>query len=548
VPRFRSFRRRLLVAILALVAGAQVVAFTIVARLHRAQAEREMSSQLASAAAQFGRVVAQHTADLARSARGLSFDAGLREALSQTTDSRTLQSGLDSFRSRVGAPLVALLSLDGRVLAETRPGASAEPVYAPLFRAADQSESARATGYGVIDDALYSIAVVPLRAPDVVAWIAIGFRLDQPFVEELKQSTGVEITIRREHRVFATTVARRADFVTVRQRLPATTGGPVEVDLQYSRDEKLAPARHLEQVLGLVFAGSLLVASLLALGIARGLSHPVRRLAEHTRLIATGDYSARIRLERDDELGRLADAFNDMAAGLAERDRVRDLLDKNVSPEVAAQLLRDGAALGGEEREVTVLFADLRGFTTLSEKLKPPELLALLNRYLDRMSGEIEHRGGVIDKFIGDAIMALFGAPLTQPDSARRAVDAAVAMERSLAALNHELAAENGPPLAVGIGINTARVIAGNIGSHRRLNYSVVGDGVNVAARLQSLTRTSEYRTNIIVSAATRQALGPEARLVPRPLGKVHVKGRAVAVEIFAVGTEETAADPKPTG
>ena len=133
--------------------------------------------------------------------------------------------------------------------------------------------------------------------------------------------------------------------------------------------------------------------------------------------------------------------MNAMSAGLAERDRVRDLLDKNVSPEVAAQLLRDGAALGGEEREVTVLFADLRGFTTLSERLSPPELLTLLNRYLDRMSGAIEAHGGVIDKFIGDAIMALFGAPVAQGDAAIRAINAARAMEAALVELNAELAA-----------------------------------------------------------------------------------------------------------
>src|SRR5207244_11142995 len=125
----------------------------------------------------------------------------------------------------------------------------------------------------------------------------------------------------------------------------------------------------------------------------------VHRLAAFTRVGASGDYEARLDLGRADELGQLAESFNAMSAGLAERDRVRDLLDKNVSPEVAAQLLRDGATLGGEERELTILFADLRGFTTLSEKLTPPDLLALLNRYLDRMSGAIEAHGGVIDKF-----------------------------------------------------------------------------------------------------------------------------------------------------
>ena len=139
----------------------------------------------------------------------------------------------------------------------------------------------------------------------------------------------------------------------------------------------------------------------------------------------------------------------------------------------AARLLRDGAALGGEEREVTVLFADLRGFTALSEQLAPRELIHLLNRHLDRMSAEIEREGGVIDKFIGDSIMALFGAPVAQADAAERAIAAARGMERALTSLNAELAGENRSPLALGIGINTARVIAGNIDrKSTRLNSS----------------------------------------------------------------------------
>jgi adenylate cyclase len=306
--------------------------------------------------------------------------------------------------------------------------------------------------------------------------------------------------------------------------------------LQYSLDDKLAPARETERHLLLVALGSLLIAGLLSLAFARRLTEPIVALVGHTQRIARGDYSVRNTTYREDELGRLSEAFDLMSRGLAERDRVRDLLDKNVSPEVATALLRDGATLGGQEREVTILFADLRGFTSLSEKLPAPELLTLLNRYLDRMSAAIEAQGGVIDKFIGDAIMALFGAPVTQGDAADRALAAALGMERALADFNAELAAEGRRPLGIGIGINTASVVAGNIGSHRRLNYSVIGDGVNVAARLESLTRTPEYRTSIITSAATAAALREPTRFTLRDLGPIQVKGRAVPVEIFAVG------------
>ncbi|MFM8337536.1 MAG: adenylate/guanylate cyclase domain-containing protein, partial [Opitutaceae bacterium] len=150
------------------------------------------------------------------------------------------------------------------------------------------------------------------------------------------------------------------------------------------------------------------------------------------------------------------------------------------------------------------------------------------------------------DKFIGDAVMALFGAPVAQGDAAARALAASRAMESALAALNTELAAEGRPPLAIGVGINTARVVAGNIGSNRRLNYSVIGDGVNVAARLQALTRVADYRANIILSAATRAAAGAAAA-DPRPLGSVTVKGRSEPVEIFAVDAAEPAGNNPPS-
>lgn len=535
VFRFRSFRHRLLVLILALTGAAQIAAFGIVAYVHRTDAERTMERQLAVASRQFQRVVAQRNADLARSAAVLSFDAGLRRTLASTDDPATLRSALTSFRGRVAAGLVALLSLEGELLADTRDGVPAGAVYAQLQQLADESESAQASGYAVIDGVLTSITMVPLRAPNIVAWVAIGFPLNEAFIGDLKAATGVEVTLRHADRTLATTVSAPAEFVSRRISVPVTGNPPATVVLQYSRDEKLAPARRLERVLAAIFAGTLVLGVVLAAGVARTVSQPVQQLAAHTRHVAAGDYTARVELDRADELGELARAFNAMSAGLAERDRVRDLLDKNVSPEVAAQLLRDGAALGGQEREVTILFADLRGFTTLSERIPPPELLALLNRYLDRMATEVERHGGVIDKFIGDAIMALFGAPLAQDHSADRALAAALDMERALAGLNRELELEGLAPLALGIGVNTARVIAGNIGSHRRLNYSVIGDGVNVAARLQALTRRDEYRTSVLTSAATVAALQPDHRFTLRPLGRVPVKGRTEPVEIFAV-------------
>jgi adenylate cyclase len=161
--------------------------------------------------------------------------------------------------------------------------------------------------------------------------------------------------------------------------------------------------------------------------------------------------------------------------------------------------------------------------------------VTLLNRYLDRMAQAIEAEGGVIDKFIGDEIMALFGAPVPNTQCAFRAVKAALSMRAALARLNEELTAEGQPTLAFGIGINTADVVAGNIGSANRLNYSVIGDGVNLAARLQSLTRNPDYATDLIISASTREFAATAGSLETRDLGTVTVKGRAQETQIYAV-------------
>jgi adenylate cyclase len=169
-------------------------------------------------------------------------------------------------------------------------------------------------------------------------------------------------------------------------------------------------------------------------------------------------------------------------------------------------------------------------------------VLTLLNRYLDRMSAIIEQHGGVIDKYIGDAIMALFGAPVALPDAAARALAAARDMADSLAEMNRELEAEGQPTLAFGVGINTARVVAGNMGSNTRLNYTVIGDGVNLAARLESLTKDPAYDTPIIISEATLRALPnpPPAR----ELGEVRVKGKAGAVKIYALAAKGESTPP----
>jgi adenylate cyclase len=216
-----------------------------------------------------------------------------------------------------------------------------------------------------------------------------------------------------------------------------------------------------------------------------------------------------------------------------EKRRVKKLFGSFFSKDVYEQLLKDpgGARLGGPRRTMTVLFSDIREFTTVSEKGQPEAIVAQLNEYFSRMVPIVFAHQGTIDKFVGDMIMALFGAPLDDPDHADHAVQTALAMSEGLAQLNREWTAAGRPALDIGIGINTGDMVAGNLGSEAIMSYTVIGDQVNLGSRLESLNKT--YHTRVIISDATRAAL--KGRYDIRALGEVVVKGKSVPVKIFSV-------------
>jgi adenylate cyclase len=465
-------------------------------------------------------------------------------------------SALASLQSRVKADVVLIASLEKQLLFDThRPEVDGVPF--PFPKLIDRAEDSQ-SGYAFVlfDGQLFAMAVAPLLAPDPIAWLCPGFRIDDAFAREIKTYTNSEITFLSRSNFFGTTLGKRQltsnilsktalppkqifdlrmggeDFLSYAIPLPAENGNPVAL-LQRSLDEELAPYLRLERTFLILALLGLVISVALGAWIARGVSKPVLQLAEGARKIAGGNYQHRVRLKQQDELGSLADSFNQMSVGLAERDRVRDLLGKVVSPEVAAELLRKDVTLGGEEREVTVLFSDLRNFTSMSERLPPQEMLGILNRYFTGMSAIIEKHGGVVDKYMGDALMALFGAPVASPDNADRAMQAALEMTEALDDLNRGWQKRGLPAIGVGIGINSDIVVAGNMGSETRLNYTVIGDGVNLASRLEGLTKTPEYEARIIISGSTLAEAKQKYRT--RRLGEVAVKGKQKATEIFAL-------------
>jgi adenylate cyclase len=216
-----------------------------------------------------------------------------------------------------------------------------------------------------------------------------------------------------------------------------------------------------------------------------------------------------------------------------EKRRVSKLFGRYVSRDVYSQLMAnpDLPQLGGRRREMTVLFSDIRGFTSVTERGEPEALVRQLNEYFSRMVEIVFKHKGTVDKFVGDMVMALFSAPLDDPDHAEHAVQAAIEMVRELAVLNKGWAARGMAQLDIGVGVNSGDMIAGNIGSSAIMSYTVIGDNVNLGSRLESLNK--EYKTRIIISDATRARLTNEYDM--RPLGDVVVKGKSKAVQIFEI-------------
>ena len=220
-----------------------------------------------------------------------------------------------------------------------------------------------------------------------------------------------------------------------------------------------------------------------------------------------------------------------VGADILSKRRLRDALGRYVSPDVAARVERNPGDLDGERRQVSILFTDLRGFTTLSERMAPEQMAARLTEYFDAMTSAIFVRRGMVNDFIGDAILAVFGAPLDDPSHAQHAVQSALAMIETLATLNRRWSTEGLPPLRMGVGIHTGEVFAGNVGRAGKVKYAVVGDTVNLASRVEGLNK--ELGTTMLVTESTYHAAGLDLEVKDR--GLVSVKGREEPVRIYEV-------------
>jgi adenylate cyclase len=274
-----------------------------------------------------------------------------------------------------------------------------------------------------------------------------------------------------------------------------------------------------------------LLALLFGVRVARLMSNGISRVSNAFARLEKQDYSHVEPVRTGDEIERLAVIFNSMVDRLKERDKLRATLGKYMTQTVMDHLLKGRLELGGETRVVTILFCDIRGFTSISERMGAQSLVKLLNEFFTAMVTILMEEDAVVDKYIGDAIMAVFGAPISKPDDPLRAVRAAVRMRDALTSLNADLATRGIPEMRMGIGIHTGEVVAGNIGSNARMEYTVIGDAVNLASRLESATK--DLDASILVSEDTYALVRDQVSAVER--GELPIRGRDRPVLAYEV-------------
>jgi adenylate cyclase len=307
----------------------------------------------------------------------------------------------------------------------------------------------------------------------------------------------------------------------------------LQIALRRTRVEAfLDESRNLFRLTGLI---AVLAGVLLAQAIGGAVTAPVRHLAAGARRVGQGDLSVQFEADSNDELSILANAYNQMVAGLQEREWLRDMFGRFVSREVAEALRSGQVRLEGENRVVSVLFCDIRGFTTRSERHTPEEMVTLLNEYLPIVVEAAQRHQGTVNKFGGDSTLIIYGAPRRLQESAYQAVLTALEVRANLEGLNARLAARGEAPIRIGVGINTGVALAGAVGSEERQEYTVIGDTVNLASRIEALNKQyPDY--DVLISGETYRALGTRrAEFETVDLGEIEIRGKAQPVHVWAV-------------
>jgi adenylate cyclase len=301
----------------------------------------------------------------------------------------------------------------------------------------------------------------------------------------------------------------------------------------FSQSGMTQSTRRAVQTIG----GATLMIITLSIGMAfamgRRITQPIDKLVEASRAIGNGEYTFRFKERRKDELGLLMQAFNEMAQGMLEKTQVKSALSRYVSPGVAREILSNlgNVALSGKRIEGSVLFADISGFTRISEETQAEELVSMLNRYFSLITRACEVNFGIVDKYMGDGVMLVFGAPEDDRDHAFHAVCCALLIQKLTAHENSQREAAGLFPVQFRIGINTGSMLAGNMGSSERMEYTVVGDTVNLASRLCGITNSSE----IVISREMYAREDISGRVLAGEYQSIRLRGISQPVSTYRV-------------
>jgi len=298
-----------------------------------------------------------------------------------------------------------------------------------------------------------------------------------------------------------------------------------------SLDKALAFQKNIQRSIVVIGTSGVVFAIILAVFIARRITEPLTSLLFGVQEVGKGNLNIQVPIKTHDELGVLASSFNDMIQGLREKERVTNILGKYISPEVAKKVLADkeGIALKGERRECVIMFTDIRGFTAMSENALPEKIVADLNEYFTLMVDVVVKYEGTLDKFIGDAVMAVWGAPVPFEDKELRGIKAALEMQSVLGQYNKQRIDRNLSPLTMGIGLNSGVVVSGNLGSDKRTDYTVIGEEVNLASRLCSKAAPGQ----VLISEGMYRKL--KGLVEVRPLEPISLKGFTDPMKVYEV-------------
>lgn len=512
-------------------------------------------------------------------------DPSLRKIL-KTTDEKTVRDYVSYYQGKVGMDLIVVMDKNGKETvstdkAEQNPRGSSIPAVIN-----DVLDSGEASGdYWYRGGKLYQIIAAPLVEANYINGVIVtGFEINDVQARDLKKITQTEITFLTNKHITATTYTEKNrdqkrnekalehlrkfyvrhekdilkkinnvsskktqnrtkndaiydaeilnnDYLSFFSPLIGYGGKIIGIYvIQKSLDEALMFLRSIQNALLFGGALALLISLFLSLSLARNITSPIELLEKGMQKVGDGNLDTEVKIDLKDEIGRLTAAFNAMIVGLRQKEALKKYVSRSAWQEVEER--HDGTvALGGKRVEVTVLFTDIRNFTTMSERLAPEEVIEMINGYLHLMNDVILRHGGDIDKFIGDAIMAVFYSDEKQ-DSAKKAVQCAYAMKEELALFNQMRRAKGLDEIATGIGINTGVVVEGNVGTQDRLEHTILGDAVNLASRLEGLSKNSQYHA-ILLSETTYERA--KELVEAEFFDKVIVKGKTIPINVYDV-------------